>query len=694
MATTTTNPEATFICTLGDDALLFRRMQGSEELGRLSEYRLELLRPSKLPKFKAEQLLGTSATVKLLLTNGQHRFINGWITAVELGGAIGRFDIYRLEMRPWLYHLTLGADCRIFQDMTAVDIIKKVFGDYGNAQFEVKVTGAQRTRQYCVQYRESDFDFVSRLMEEEGIFYYFKHENGKHTMLLCKGSTGPVPLVVPKLAWSVVQTGGQLREDIIRQWRLTQQVGSLKFTHDDYDHEAPSTKLEKSTSRTAKYSSPGDLEVYDWPGKYAFPGDAAKNATEGQGGARLEVDRYETAHIVATAETPCRSVGAGMTFGFTDHPDKADYLITAVNFTFDRGDHEATEQSMGTGFSAHLRLVPKAVPYASPAFTPRAIVRGPQTAVVVGPAGEEIHVDKFGRIKVQFRWDRVGKKDADSSCWIRVATPWSSKGFGMISIPRMGDEVVVDFMEGDPDRPLIIGSVYNAENMPPYALPGQKTVAGIRSRSTLSGGATNFNELRFDDKKGSEYVWLQAEKDFHRLVKNDATDEIGRDNQLEIARDHKGSIGRSYDMSVGKTATIKVATDVHVDVGGDTSISTGAAYGLTVGSDLEMTAGGSAAINAGNTMDINSGAAMQISAGATLHVKAGAGMIIDAGPMLALKAGAGIVILGPDGVSIVGPMIKMNSGGSSGPAKKAKKAAPKKPSAAAKTVQKKDPLGG
>ena len=689
-----TSPEAWFKCTLGDGELLFRRMVGKEELGRLPEYRLELLRAQKLAPIAPTDLLGTQATVKLLRAHDQYRYINGWITSVELGGAVGRFDIYHVVLRPWLWHLTLGADCRIFQDKNALQVIEAVFGDYSSAQVDItRLSGTPRTRPYCVQYRESDFAFVSRLMEDEGIWYYFKHSDGQHTLVLANGASGHIALPESKLAWSHAQSDDQTREDVITQWRLTQQLRPLKFTHDDYDHESPATRLEKADQRSVSYPTHGDLEIYDWPGTFAYPGDS-NNATQGSTNAKLEVRRFETKHMVATAATPCRSVGAGMTFSFSDHPRNAgDYLVTAVDLEADFGDEEATQAERGFGFRASLHLVPQAAPFASDALTPKPIVRGPQTAVVVGPSGDEIHVDRLGRVKVWFRWDRVGPKNERSTCYIRVATPWASKGYGMITTPRIGDEVVVSFLEGNPDRPLLTGSIYNGDNAPPYAVPAQATVSGIRSRSSKGGGASNFNELRFDDKSGSEYVWLQAEKDFHRLVKHDATDEVVRNHQVEIGKNHTAAVGEAYDLKIGKTAKLEIGNDASAKVLGDLNMAVEGGMGLKVGgSGLDIKSDGPIAVTSGGAMDVDAGASLTISAAGSVHIKAATGVVIDGGVSLTIKAGAAFIVLDASGVSIVGPMVKNNSGGSAGSASSAAKASPTAPQAPAEIVHQDDPL--
>jgi type VI secretion system secreted protein VgrG len=319
-------------------------------------------------------------------------------------------------------------------------------------------------------------------------------------------------------------------------------------------------------------------------------------------------------------------------------------------------------------------------------------VRGPQTAVVVGPAGDEIHVDRFGRVKVWFRWDRVGPKNERSTCFIRVATPWASKRYGMISHPRIGDEVVVSFLEGNPDRPLITGSVYNGDNMPPYELPPQATVSGIRSRSSKGGGAGNFNELRFDDKRGDEYVWFQAEKDFHRLVKHDATDEVVRNNQVEIGKNHTAAVGEAYDLKIGKTAKVEVGTDTSVKVLGDTNMAVDGGMGLKVGSALDIKSGGPMAVTSGAAMDVHAGASLTISAAGSVHIKASTGVVIDGGTSLTIKVGGTFISLDPSGVSIVGPMVKNNSGGAAGSAANATQANPTAPAAPAAIVHKNDPL--
>jgi type VI secretion system secreted protein VgrG len=318
-------------------------------------------------------------------------------------------------------------------------------------------------------------------------------------------------------------------------------------------------------------------------------------------------------------------------------------------------------------------------------------VHGPQTATVVGPSGEEIHTDEHGRVMVFFHWDRVGQRDGTTSCWVRVATPWASNAFGMISLPRVGDEVVVTFLEGNPDRPLITGSVYNGTNKPPYTLPANKTVSGIKTRSTTGGAVGESNELRFEDTKGSEYVWLQAQKDFHRLVKHDSYDSVENDKIIEVTMNEKHKVGEAMTMEVGKSVALKVGEDAHAKLGGDLTMDLTGAFGFGIGEAVDFDAGQAIKITAGQGLDIDAGQAIKITGGGAVHIK-GMGIVIDGGSELTLKAGSGIVKLSGGGVEIVGTMVKINCGGGAGPANAAAKASPAAPEEPEAPPENTDPL--
>jgi type VI secretion system secreted protein VgrG len=696
MANAAPTLEAEFISPLGDGQLHFRRMNAREELGRVPVYRIELLRESTKTPIPAKSLLGIKATVKLMTGDKKFRYFNGVVTRFEQGGVSGRFDIYRVELRPWLWQLSLGADCRIFQDKSAIEVIEAIFAEYSSAgAVEKKTSGAFRKRPYTVQYRESDLNFISRLMEEEGIYYYFKHTKDAHTLVLCNGAGGHGPIEGNDLAWAIKQTGNQLREDIVSQWSCAHVLGSLKYTHTDYAADAPTTDLKGDATRSTPYPKPNDLEVFDYPGGYddlsMVPANTSKAAAEGKRLAQIQVDTFESGHIIATALTPFRNTAVGFTFGFTDHPDKGSYLITAADYEMEFAGYEANADSASQGFSCRFSAVPKAIRFMPAPDARRPLIHGPQTATVVGASGDEIHTDKYGRVKLQFRWDRVGKKDDKSSCWVRVSQPWASKQFGMIALPRVGDEVVVEFLEGNPDRPLITGRVYNGDNMPPYTLPDQATVSGIKTQSSKGGGLTDANELRFDDKKGSEYIWFQAQKNLHSWVKNDSFASVLNNYWGDVTKNYSLKIGGTADIAIADVTKLKVDKDVSAQLGADLLMAVTGQLGLEVKEAIAIKGGAAIAVTSAQAMDLKVGQTLAMTATSSVSLK-GMGVVIDGGTQLTIKAGSGTITLGPAGVTIDGAMVKINCGGGGGAATAAAAAAPPAPIEPAEPVKNKDTL--
>jgi type VI secretion system secreted protein VgrG len=688
--------EAEFLSPLGKDALLFRRLQAREELGRLPEYRVELLRLSISAPIDADKLLGKQADVLIEMPDSKQRYINGWVTRFERGGSVGRFDVYRVELRPWLWYLTLGADCRIFQDLNALEIIEKVFADYTGAQVEKKLSGSFRKRAYCVQYRESDFDFVSRLMEEEGIYYFFKQEKGRHTLVLCNSASGHSALGDPELAWSAAIKDDSVRESVVTQWQRSQTLTSLKYTHLDHAFDVPKITMD-SAQRSSSLPKPGDLEVFDYPGAFVNLGHDLEKGTatpdsEAKRLAQLRVDAFESAHTVVSALSPCRSLAAGYTFGLEKHPsDDGDYLITEAQFEMEYSGYEGIEQRRDDGFGCRFQAVPKAVAFQPQPRMRRPVIAGPQTATVVGPSGDELHTDKQGRVKLQFRWDRVGTRNEKSSCWVRVSHPWAGKGFGMIALPRIGDDVVVEFLEGNPDRPLVTGRVYNGANPPPYTLPDNATISGIKTSSSKGGATTKFNELRFQDEKDKEYIWLRAERDFHRWVKNDVFDKIDNDAWSTVAKNVGSKIGENFSFSVGKVSKLKFGQDVHADLGADLNLKIGGALGLKIANAADLKTGQALKLGVGAALDIDAGQTIKLSATSAIHIK-GLSLVIDASTQVSIKAGPSFITVGPDGVSISGPMVKINSGGSASAANPAAQASPAAPQAPEDPKPNEDPL--
>ncbi|KQP35435.1 type VI secretion system Vgr family protein [Pseudorhodoferax sp. Leaf274] len=697
--------EAVFISSEPSEDLLFRRMQGREELGRLPEYRIELARPQDKPPLQVDDFLGTNVSVKVVSADKSERFFNFWVVAMEQGGVANGFDVYRMELRPWLWHLTLSADSRIFQEKDAKEIIQAVFAEYTTQQVSDKLTATYRKRDYCVQYRETDFAFVSRLMEEEGIYYYFTHEQGQHTLVLCDSDSAHKPLPKSTLTWAPAQEGDQQADDLILKWRRVHTIQPLTFVHDDFDFGAPTTSMRKQSSRSVTHATPqsaNPLEVYDYPGRYVDPGlpDAKMSAANGTAKteaarlAKLRVDAWDSSAQVCTALTAYRGVACGSTFRFAGHPDKpanVEYLITTASYELDFSAYEANAADTSAGFSARIQVVPKTVAFQPQPRHQQPIVHGPQTATVVGASGAEIATDKYGRVKVQFRWDRVGNKDEKSSCWVRVSYPWAGKQFGIIALPRVGDEVVVEFLEGNPDRPLITGRVYNADNLPPYTLPAQATVSGIKTQSSTKGSLGNANELRFDDKKGSEYVWFQAEKDMHSWVKNDSFASVLNNHWSDVTKNYSLKIGGTADIAIAEATKLKVDKDVSATLGADLHMAVTGALGLEVSDAIDIKGAQAIAITSGQAMDLKVGQTLAMTATSSVSLK-GMGIVIDGGTQMTLKAGAGTITLGPTGVTIDGPMVKINCGGGGGAATAAKAAAPPKPVAPAEPTKNKDPL--
>jgi len=691
--------EAEFTSPLGDGELLFRSMDAREELGRLPEYRIELLRPTKdTSKIKPTDLLGQKVGVKIQLPDGW-RYINGIATRFETGGVVGRFDLYHIEMRTWLWYLTLASNVRIFQDKTAVEIIDTVFDEYSSVKsVEKKLTGSFSSRPYTVQYRESDFDFISRLMEEEGIYYYFKHTQGTHKLVLCNSPTGHE--AIPgggSLRYATQKADMHLKDDVINQWRRARSVRSLKYSHTDFAAEAPTKSLLASSERSGvSYAKPNPAEVYDYPGGHddsTMMTNTGTKVPSGERSAKFRTKEMESGHDVAVALTAHRELAVGYTFNFTEHDeDNGGYLVTSSIFQLEYAGYEANADDTSTSYSCRFDAVPKAVAFLPQPSVPAPLVHGSQTAIVVGPAGDEIHTDKYGRVKVKFHWDRDPKKNEKSSCWLRVSQPWAGKGFGFISLPRIGDEVVVSFLEGNPDRPLITGRVYNGDNMPPYALPEQATVTGMKSRSSKSGAAANANELRFDDKKGSEYVLIQAEKDYRRTVKNDSFDTIGNNHDASIAKNMALEVGENVELTVGKKTTVTLGDDTVVSMGADLNLEVSAGMGLDVTKGLDLKVGEALALSTEAAMHLDAATALNMAGGTSVSLSAGMSLVLDGGMSLTIKAGGSSIVLGADGVSITGLMVKINSGGSPGSANKPRPARPPKPKKPRVPAKNKDPI--
>ncbi|CAN5317012.1 type VI secretion system spike protein VgrG1b [soil metagenome] len=636
--------------------LSFRSISGTEQLSRAFEYSVEATSPqADLDPYK---ILGQLACVSLELPSGKLRHFNGHVTEFTLlgdgGGSHGvsRFYRYRLELRPWLWFLSRNSDCRIFQMKSVPEILSAVFQHYGDALFSSQLSGSYAKKDYCVQYRETDFNFVCRLLEQEGIFFFFKHEQTKHTLVMADSATAHVPFPgFETIPFSAAQKAG-VDKEVVSSWQFSRRVEPGAYALRDFEFKRPADDL-LAASRTAFAHNGSDGEFYDYPGEYS-------TAADGKRYAKMRLEELQAPHELVDGSANVRGIVVGHEFKLKDHPrddqNKVAWVVLACHIHGDDDTAESSAAGQGPSFSCSFQAMPAKRAFRPQRLTPKPIVQGPQTAFVVGPPGEEINVDEHGRIKVHFHWDRLGDGKDKDSCWIRVSQSWAGNAYGAMALPRIGQEVIVEFLEGDPDRPIVTGSVYNGSNRPPFKLPDEKTRWGLKSRSSPGGKAGNFNEISFEDKNGNEELYLHAEKDQTLFTKNKRTEYVGEESHLQIEKD----------------SIEKYGADVHVDIKGDQMVKTAGGMHLTSGADLEAKVQSKIALDGGQE----------------IHLKAGSTLILEAGTKISLKVGGNFIDISASGVSIKGSQVLVNSGGAAG---SGSGAAPKKPKEATKA---RDSLGG
>jgi type VI secretion system secreted protein VgrG len=546
---------------LGEDVLLLTGFRGTEQMSSLFQFDLELA--SERDDIAPNDIVGKRVTFSLRFVDEEPRYFNGFVNRFGCVGRDDRLTHYRAQVVPWLWFLTRTTDCRVFQEKSVKDIASQIFQDLGFADFEDSITGANPTLEYCVQYRETDFNFVSRLFETQGIFYFFRHEDGKHTLVLADNKDCHQSCTEQTVAFT-----GEA-DAAIKSWEHRYEFRSGKYTQTDYDFEHPSASLKTTESTVIDLDGISQYDLYDYPGGY-------KVKSDGDALAKTRMEEDETPYDVVYGAGTCRGFCAGGKFTIEDHvisleKDKT-YVLTSVRHDASIGGAYITGSgAANVGYTNEFTCIPAAVVYRPSRITPKAVVRGVQPAVVVGPSGEEIYTDKYGRVKVQFFWDREGKNNDSSSCWVRVSQPMAGNQWGSIFLPRIGQEVLVDFLEGDPDQPIIVGRVYNAQQMPPYALPANATQSGIKTRSSKGGGEANFNELRFEDKKGSEDIYFHAEKDFHRFVENDDDLKVAHDQAIEIKNNQTVKVKMDQSIEVDQNQKTKIQQDrsVSIEMGSD-----------------------------------------------------------------------------------------------------------------------------
>ncbi|WP_431103441.1 type VI secretion system Vgr family protein [Roseateles noduli] len=599
---------------LDDDVLRVHACASREALSDLGETTLTLL--SERKDIRASELLGKSATLTMALRDDAPRHLAGYVTRFAQTGFEGKHTVYQMTMRPWLWLLTRTADCRIFQEMTVPDIVKAVFDDHPVARHEFKLMRAYRPWTYCVQYRETDFNFVARLLENEGIYWYFTHDESGHTLVLTDAASAhdcaPDCETLPFYG-GVNNAPPEL--EYVDTWVTQESLKPGKVVITDYDFERPSTSLETQLDRARDYDL-SDGEVFDYPGGYVQGSDGAQYVED-------RLDEIQTAFARFDGDTNAQGVRTGHLLSLSRHPrddQNAKYLVTG---TVTQLRQASTESASGESeLRCRFNAIPADQQFRPERRTPKPMAPGPQTAIVTGPSGEEIFTDKYGRVKVQFHWDRRGQRNETSSCWIRVSQPWAGKGWGGVSIPRIGQEVVVDFVEGDPDQPLITGRVYNAEQMPPYGLPAAAVISGMKSKTHKGAG---YNEMSMDDTAGKEMITIHGQYDMATTIEHDQTSTIHNNRTDTVDVDDSETVGNNQTQTVGVNQTISVGSNRSKTVGANETTSVGASRTETVGAAETITIGAhrTETVNGGETVTINAGQTVTVN-GVRSHTVNGA----------------------------------------------------------------------
>jgi type VI secretion system secreted protein VgrG len=672
-----------FAVTGCPEELKVTRFSGQEGLSTQFEFHLELA--CKSPMLGFDTIIGKPG---LLSVAGERvpRLVHGIVSRIELTQVMPRYTLYQATLVPQVWKLKHRHDCRIFQGLTTPDILKKVLASAGIAgdQYRLSLSGGYEPRDYCVQYRESDWAFMSRLMEEDGIFYFFEHTEDGHVLVMGDEASAFKPIAGGPLGESVPfrHAAGLVTDDEhVERFHFSEEVRSGRVSLRDFNFKRPNMPMEVKNEA----EKDTDLEVYDYPGEYQLPGRGtpAKGATIAQ----VRLEERQARRLVGYGESDCERFIPGGLFTLREHQRGAfnqRYLLASVSHEGYQGQVKGEEAATTDGFSYsnHFSCVPADVPYRPERQTPKPVVLGIQTAIVVGPEGEEIYTDEFGRVKVQFHWDREGKSNEKSSCWMRVSQAWAGEGWGGMFIPRIGQEVIVDFIEGDPDRPLVTGRVYNGLNPVPYVLPDEKTKSTVRSNS--SPGGNGFNELRFEDRKGKEQVFMHAERNMDVHVKNDLMEVILHDRHQTIgSAGKKGKVGDQNEM-VYRDKSLKVHRHSQEHVGGDLKLMVGGIDGkgnqdivikanrkelvlknshLHVVGNLNEAVDATQSLTVGTDLQVKVGAKHALEAGEEIHLKSTT-VVIEAASGITLKAPGGFITIDAGGISISGTLVKINSGGS------------------------------
>lgn len=670
---------------LGADKLLLIGISGQEAISRLFRFQLDVL--AKMgTDVPFDKLLGQSITAEVQFhpKEPKKRFINGICCRVSEGGQDGEFTTYHLEIVPKFWLTSRKAQSRIFQQLSVPDILKKVLDGFDTA-FELQ--GTFEKRDYCVQYRETDFNFACRLMEEEGIYFFFKHADGSHKMVIA--NTPQSHSELPDSSKVIYETvaGGNRPEDRIYDWHKLQELRSGKYLLWDHTFELPHKHLEAdktiqdsvqvgSVTHKLKVGGNDSLELYDYPGEYAqrFDGvnpgggdqasELQKIFQDNSRTVEIRMQEEAAASIVIQGSSTCRHLVSGHKFSLERHFNAdGEYLLTSVTHSASF-DAFRSDSSGDFHYTNQFSCMPIALPFRPARVTPKPMIHGTQSAVVVGPPGEEIWPDKYGRIKVQFHWDREGKNNEKSSCWIRVATSWAGKNWGGICIPRIGQEVIVAFQEGDPDQPVVVGSVYNYEQMPPFKLPENKTQMGFKSRSHKAQG---YNEIVMDDTAGKEELRMHGQYDMNTVVEHDQTSTVHNNRTDKIDVDDSETVGNNQTIDIGNDQKITVGANRNIETGADHTENIGANLKLTIGSNqtLGVSANREVTVGGNVTEDISGNRGLTVSGNddvgvdGTQTIGVTGAISISSDTSIELFVGGSSILIEPGKITIGSPLIEI-----------------------------------
>jgi type VI secretion system secreted protein VgrG len=650
---------------LGEGAVLLQAFSGREELSKSFEYELSLV--SEAP-IDGAALLHQPVSWTVHDPDETPRVFHGVVRAFEAGAAIGRgLSTSTITVVPWFWFLTRTTDCRIYQNLSVPDIVADVFGRFGLSDFRNDCTNAAAVRDYTVQYRETAFDFVSRLLEDEGIAYRYETTAESHTLVLFDA----VAQYVECTPHGSVEYRPELAAaPVVSMWNRRVEFIPGKSSTTDYNEQTPATDLLQTQTSVISLTGNSSFEQFEFPGRY-------RATDEGTAKATLRMEQWEASHDRVRGQSGCSSFVCGGTFTLTKHPadDGGQFVFLAV-------EHTASEPSSGQGrYRNSFVAAPADLPFRPMPDTPRPLAVGPQSAVVVGPSGEEIYTDEFGRVKVQFFWDRVGEANENSSCWVRLSEAWAGKGWGSLHLPRIGQEVVVEFLHGDPDRPIVTGRVYNGVQLPPFKLPDNKTQSGLRTRSTSGGDEETFNELRFEDKKDEEEIYFHAQKNFTRIVEHDDTLAVANDRTVTVKNNNSRTVSEGNDTTTIEkgNSTLTVSEGNHAvtvtkgkatfDVNeGDHAVTVAkgkATFDVNEGDHTVTVAKGKSELTVSegkHAVTVSKGDSVLSVGQGDYTVSIGAGSCtIEAAQKITLKVGSTELVLSSEGITLKGLTLKLEA---------------------------------